>query len=242
VKNVLVSGGTRGLGLAVARTLATEHYHVIACGRRMSQGLEALINEQGLSGRVSFAAVDLGETVGIHGFVRRIIEEHGELYGLVNNAAIGQEGILATMHESEIDDLIRVNVTGTILLTKYASRSMLIRRSGRIVNIASVVGHTGFNGLSVYAATKGALLGFTKSLARELGKADVTVNSVSPGFLETEMTESVGDKNLDRIRRRSPLGRLAQVNDVAATVAFLLSESAGSMTGTDLVVDAGSIA
>ena len=146
------------------------------------------------------------------------------------------------MHDSQIESLISVNLTGTILLTKYAIRSMLLRREGRVINVSSIIASTGFNGLSVYAATKAALNGFTRSLARELGKAGITVNSVAPGYMQTDMTGALQGEKLESIKRRSPLGRLASVEDAAAAVAWLLSADAAAITGTTLTVDAGSTA
>lgn len=240
MKQVLVTGGTRGLGLVTARVLAEQGFQVIATGRGPSELLSQLIADY--DGRVSFARLDLSDMSRIREFVTEITTRRGEIYGLVNNAALGHDGVLATMHQSQIQELINVNVTGTILLTKYVTRSMLLEREGRVVNVASIIGHTGFNGLSVYAATKGAMLAFTRSLARELGKANINVNSISPGFLETDMTASLGDDKLDTIRRRSPSRSLPRIGDVADTIAFLLSESAASITGTDIVVDAGNTA
>ncbi|MHB9068578.1 MAG: SDR family NAD(P)-dependent oxidoreductase, partial [Pirellulaceae bacterium] len=151
-------------------------------------------------------------------------------------------GVLATMHEAEIEQLVQVNILSAIFLAKYACRSMLLERSGRIVNVASIIAFTGFNGLSVYAATKSALIGFTKSLARELGKAGITVNSVSPGYMETAMTEGIDASKLEAIRRRSPLGKLVSVTDVAEAIGFLMSDKAAMITGADFKVDAGSTA
>ena len=150
--------------------------------------------------------------------------------------------VLATMHESDISSLLKVNIEAPILLTKYVSRSMLLNRGGRIVNVGSIIGSTGFNGLSVYGATKSALGGFTKSLARELGKSQITVNTLAPGYMETNMTGGlVGDK-LEKIKRRSCLGRLANVKDAASMALFLLSEDAEGITGATFTVDAGSTA
>ena len=226
MKNVLVTGGTRGLGLAITALLAEQGYHVIATGRRLSPQLEALINTARESGKVSFATLELAKTDELQGFVRAITKEHGALYGLVNNAALGCDGVLATMHESEIADVIRINLEAPIVLAKYACRSMLVRREGRVINISSIIASTGFNGLSVYGATKAGLLGFTKSLSRELGKIGITVNTVSPGYMETDMTSGIADDKLATIRRRSPSGKLATAEDVASTVAFLLSAAA----------------
>ena len=161
----------------------------------------------------------------------------------MNNAAIGRDGVLATLHERDIAELIKINVEAPILLTKYILRSMLINRGGRIINVSSIIAATGFNGLSVYGATKAALAGFTKSLAREVGKAGITVNTLAPGFMETSMTSALkgGDK-LESIKRRSPLGYLAKVEDAAYAVSYLLSEKSSSVTGTTITVDAGSSA
>ncbi len=242
MKNVLVTGGTRGLGLATAARLAGDGYHVIATGRRISRELADLAARNLPTGKVSFAELDLAQPEIIHEFVRATTAAHGPLYGLVNNAALGHDGVLATMHEAEIAQLVQVNILSAIFLAKYACRSMLLQRAGRIINIASIIAYTGFHGLSVYAATKSALIGFTKSLAREVGKAGITVNCVSPGYMETAMTEGIDAAKLDAIRRRSPLGRLVDVKDVAETIAFLMSDRAAMITGADFKVDAGSTA
>lgn len=238
LKTVLITGATRGLGLATAARLAADGYRVIAAGRNATPDLISLCE----SGSVHYEPLDLSDHASLHGFVNRVTRTHGPLYGLVNNAALGYDGVLATMHDSQIETLIAVNLTATILLTKYAVRSMLLRREGRVVNISSIIATTGFNGLSVYAATKSALNGFTRSLARELGKVGITVNSVAPGYMQTDMTGSLQGEKLESIKRRSPLGRLATVNDVAAAISWLLAQDSSSVTGTTITVDAGSTA
>ncbi len=237
-KTVLITGGTRGLGLATAARLSKDGYCVIAAGRNATPELMSLCK----GGDVHYEPLDLADHTSLHEFVNRIIRKHGHLYGLVNNAALGHDGVLATMHDSQIESLISVNLTATIILTKYAVRSMLLRHEGRIVNISSIIASTGFNGLSVYAATKSALNGFTRSLARELGKASITVNSVAPGYMQTDMTGSLEGEKLESIKRRSPLGRLATVTDSAAAISWLLGPDAKSITGTTITVDAGSTA
>ena len=164
------------------------------------------------------------------------------MWGLVNNAAHGTDGVLATLHEKDIAQLIRVNVEAPILLTKYLLRPMLMNRSGRIVNISSIIATTGFSGLSVYGATKAALAGFTRSLSREVGKVGITVNTVAPGYMETDMTSGLQGEKLESILRRSPLGQLAKAEDVAHAVTYLLSEKAANVTGSTITVDAGSTA
>lgn len=243
---VLVTGATRGLGLAICRRLLRNDavsgpaYRIVGTGRSPSAEMQALLDAH--PERFTFMPLDLNATTELHAFVRQVVQQHGPIYGLVNNAGRGLDGVLATMHESQIAEVLRVNVEAPILLAKYASRSMLLQRKGRIVNVGSIIGSTGFSGLSVYAASKAALQGFTKSLARELGKAGITVNTLAPGYMQTDMTSELQGDKLDTIKRRSPLGRLASVDDAAAAVAYLLSEDAGGVTGTTLTVDAGSTA
>lgn len=237
-RTILVTGGTRGLGLAVTRRLAADGYRVVATGRKPTPELEALC----AAGNVHFEPLELGSHGDLNAFVRRITATHGHLYALVNNAALGHDGVLATMHDSQIEELVSVNLTGTLLLTKYAVRSMLLNRVGRVVNISSIIATTGFSGLSVYAATKAAMNGFTRSLAREVGKAGITVNTVAPGYMQTDMTGALQGEKLESIKRRSPLGRLATVDDAANAVAWLIHPDSSAITGTTITVDAGSTA
>ena len=169
----LVTGGSRGLGLAIAKQLAGAGYDVIAVvGRRTSKEVTAAIADSGRAGQgtLQFHPFDLGNIEQIPDLVRQLRKEFGSLYALVNNAALGTDGVLATMHNSQIEELVRVNMLSPIVLTKYVARTMMAEGAGRIVNIASIVGFTGYSGLSAYAATKAAMLGFTRSLAREVGR------------------------------------------------------------------------
>ena len=242
MKLVLVTGGTRGLGLAITSHLAeTGQYQVVATGRSLSKGIRKLIGGEHKE-RVIFRELDLNDLSSIHEFVVGLTKELGPLYGLVNNAAVGHDGILATMHERQIDELLRVNLHAPVLLSKYASRSMLTQLKGRIIQVSSIIAETGFKGLAVYGATKAGLVGLTRSLSRELGQGGITVNTVLPGYMETDMTAGLDEDKLVSIRRRSPSGKLAEVGDVAAAIGFLLSEEAASITGTTLTIDAGSTA
>ena len=189
-----------------------------------------------------FKAFDLGELSEIPGLVKAVRREFGSIYGLVNNAGIGTSGVLATMHDSRIEQLVRLNTLSPLVLTKYVVRAMMADGAGRIVNVASVVAFTGYRGLAAYSATKASLIGFTRSLAREVGSLNINVNAVAPGFIDTDMTESLGGQQRDQIARRSALNRLAEVEDVANTVEFLLSDKAKNITGTVLTVDAGNTA
>jgi len=168
--------------------------------------------------------------------------EHGALYGLVNNAALGTEGLLSNMHNSDIQKLVALNTVSPIILTKYAVRSMMTAGQGRIINISSIIGFTGYSGLSVYGATKASMQGFTRSLAREVGRLGVTVNAVAPGFMETEMTQSMTDKQRAKIASRAALRRLVEVDDVAGAVSYLMSDAARNVTGITMTVDAGNTA
>jgi 3-oxoacyl-[acyl-carrier protein] reductase len=240
-RNVLISGGTRGVGLAIGRKLAADGYRVFALGRKESEGLAAAI-AQFPSGVMNFVPFDLSNIDGIPDLLREMKAAHGPLYGLVNNAALGTEGLLSNMHNSDIEKLVALNTVSPIVLTKYAVRAMMTAGTGRIVNISSIIGFTGYSGLSVYGATKASMLGFTRSLAREVGKLGVTVNAVAPGFMDTEMTQGMTDDQRAKIAGRAALKRLVDVDDVANAVAFLMSEGAKNITGTVMTVDAGNTA
>src|SRR5246127_5197064 len=244
MRNVIVTGGSRGLGLGIARRLAASGYAVIAIARKTSAPLTQAIEEakRAKAGALHFAPFDLAETNAIADLVRGLRKQFGPIYGLVNNAALGTDGVLATMHNNKIEDLIRVNTLAPIVLTKYVVRTMMAEGGGRIVNVSSIIGFTGYSGLSVYGATKASMLGFTRSLAREVGRLRGNVNAVAPGFLDTEMTHGLAGEQRERVVRRSALRRLAGVDDVAHAVEYLLSDKAKSISGTVLTVDAGATA
>jgi 3-oxoacyl-[acyl-carrier protein] reductase len=244
MRNVIVTGGSRGLGLGIAGRLAASGYSVIAVARKTSAPLTAAIDaaKRSTTGALNFIACDLGEIDKIPDLVRGLRKEFGPIYGLVNNAAIGTDGVLATMHNAKIETLVRVNTLSPIVLTKYVVRQMMADGGGRIVNVSSIIGFTGYSGLSVYGATKASMLGFTRSLAREVGRLGVNVNAVAPGFMDTEMTQGLEGEQRAKVARRSALRRLPEVDDIANAVEFLLGEGGKSITGTVLTVDAGSTA
>ncbi len=236
---VVVTGASRGIGLAIATALAGDGFAVLAVARTCGPALTAaMASHPGLG----FRPYDLAEVDGLHGLARAIRTDHGPVYGLVNNAAVGTPGLLATMPTSEIARMVRLNTLSPMVLTKHLVRGMMSARAGRIVNVSSIIAATGYNALSVYGATKAGMVGFTRSLAREVGPLGVTVNAVAPGFIETEMTGGLGAEEQGRIAGRAALRRLAEPRDVADAVAYLMSERARNITGAVLTVDAGSTA
>ena len=243
MRNVLITGGSRGIGLTIARRLAAAGYQAIAVARRESEELRVAKAELSKSeGRLQFHACDLSAIDAIPAFVKTVRDEYGAIYGLVNNAGIGTEGLLATMHNSQIEALVQLNVLSPIILTKYVVRHMMADGEGRIVNISSIIASTGYNGLAVYGATKAASVGFTRSLAREVGKVGITVNAIAPGFIDTELTQSLSEQQRERIAARSALRRLAEPDDVARMVEYLLGDGGRNITGSVFTIDAGNTA
>jgi 3-oxoacyl-[acyl-carrier protein] reductase len=245
--NVIVTGASRGIGLAIASTLAAEGYRVIAIARTESELLHSAIAALGATtpaprGALHYRRFDFSEISGIAELVKGLRQEFGPVYGLINNVGIGTEGVLSMMRDEQIEQLVRLNTISPIVLSKYVLRSMMVERAGRIVNISSIVSSTGYVGLSAYAATKASLVGFTRSLAREVGQLGITVNAVAPGFADTDMTRNMEEDERAKIARRSSLRRLIEPDDVAGAVVFLLSEKARNITGITLTVDAGSTA
>lgn len=244
MRNVVVTGGSRGLGLGIARRLNRVGYRVIVISRTQNSGLAAFMEEAEAvnPGSVHFVPFDLADIDRIPDLVKGLQKSFGPIYGLVNNAGISFEGVLALMPTSQIEQLVRVNTVSPIVLTKYVVRTMMAAGGGRVVNVASVAGFTGYSGLSVYGATKAAITGFSRGLAREVGRMNVTVNSVAPGFVLTDMTHGLSEDQHQQIERRSALRRLVDVEDVASAVEFLMSDGARNITGTVLTVDAGNTA
>lgn len=243
-RTVIVTGASRGLGLGIARQLAGAGYQIVAIARSQTPALTQAIQEVVASGKgaLHFCAFDLSKTEELAQLVRSLRKEFGSVYGLVNNAGLGTSGLLATLRESQIAELLNLNTLSPIILSKYVVRNMMADGGGRIVNVASIVAFTGYSGLSVYSATKASLLGFSRSLAREVGQLGINVNAIAPGFIDTEMTHDLGGVQRDQIVRRSALRRLADIEDVANAVEYLLSDKAKNITGTVMTIDAGGTA
>jgi 3-oxoacyl-[acyl-carrier protein] reductase len=236
MRNVIVTGASRGLGLAISKKLAASGFRIIGIARRETEEFKVA------AGELVFWPYDLGDIEGMPDLLKAIRKAHGPIYGLVNNAGLGTEGLISTMPLKDIEQLIRINTLSPIALTRQAVRSMMSEGEGRIINMSSIIASTGYSALSVYAATKASMVGFTKSLARELGRAGINVNAVAPGFVETEMTDGLDVAKKAQIARRSALHRLAEAEDVALAVDFLMGEGGRNITGTVLTVDAGNTA
>lgn len=236
--SVIVTGGSRGLGLGIVDKLLAGGYDVVAIARRPNEDLARRSERRGPGGSLAFRPFDLGDISALPDFVRELRRDFGPPYGLVNNAALGTSGVLAMMPVARLEELVRVNLLSPLVLTRCVVRSMLAEGSGRIVNIASILALTGHAGVAAYSATKAALIGFTRSLAREVGPQGINVNAVAPGFLDTKMTSGFPELR-EKVARRAALRRPAEIGDVADAVDFLLGPRAKNITGTVLTVDAG---
>lgn len=235
MKRVLVTGGSRGLGLALCRSLAAADFAVTTISRRDSAELSQAMAD--FPGRIQSLHSDLSDIHSISQLAQTLDVMRG-FDGFVANAAIGTEGLLTLTSAEKIASCVQLNLTSVMLLTREILKGML-PRGGSLVFISSVAALRGYAGLSAYSATKGALLSFSRSLAREYGPRKIRSNCVLPGFLETEMTQTLSREDRQRIERRTPLQRLGQPADVVSTVKFLLSDEAQFITGAEFIVDGG---
>jgi 3-oxoacyl-[acyl-carrier protein] reductase len=236
-KVAVVSGGSKGLGLGICRTLLDDGYRVATFSRKTTPELDGL--RQMHPDTLYWEAVDVTDDAQLASFLRRVKERYGRVGYLVNSAGMAHEGLLTLMKARDIARMIEVNLEGAIALAQACVKQMMVGGFGAIVNVSSVVGVRGFKGVGAYSATKAALDGFTRSLAKEVGSAGIRVNSVAPGFMETEMTAELTEQQKARIVRQTPAGRLGTVDDVSSVVKFLLSSESRFITGQTLVVDGG---
>lgn len=239
----LVTGASRGIGRAVAHALARDgHSLVLNCSSERSlPAAEELAAELGRAyGAEAIAhAADVSRAEGADGLVEAALERFGRVDVLVNNAGITRDGMLLRMSDEDFDRVLAVNLRGTFLMCRRAGKQMLRQRSGRIVNMASIVGLAGNAGQANYAASKAGVIGLTKTVARELGSRGITANAVAPGFIETDMTASLPEKVLEGAASRISLGRLGKAEEVAELVAFLASDRAAYITGQVIGIDGG---
>lgn len=241
-RHVIVTGGSRGLGATMIRGLLADGYRVSTCSRKKSPFIEQLLGDPEHRDRFFWGSCQVGEADEVDRFVNEAVEHAGDdaLWGLVNNAGVAQAGILASFPNVESDRILRVNLLGALQMARAASQFMLrASTGGRVINISSIIGSRGYNGMAAYSASKAGMDGMTRALARELGRRQITVNSVAPGYVKTEMSKDLTPAQLAQIVNRTPLGRLASEEDIAHAVRFLLSDGAAMITGQTLIVDGG---
>jgi 3-oxoacyl-[acyl-carrier protein] reductase len=236
VRTALVTGSTRGIGRAIAETLACAGARVAVVGRDAARAEEVA---SAIGGGAAGFACDVADIASVTALVENVEKSFGQLDILVNNAGLTRDNILFRLKDDDWDSVLDANLRGAFVAIRAASRGMMKRRWGRIINIASVVGIIGNKGQANYAASKAGLIGLTKSVAKELASRNILINAVAPGFIETDMTAAMTPEARETLSQQIPLERLGTPNDVAATVAFLASDFASYITGQVLVVDGG---
>jgi 3-oxoacyl-[acyl-carrier protein] reductase len=236
-RHILISGGSRGLGKAIVAALLNEGYRVSTFSRTPSEFTLQMTS----NARFFFMPADLADGASVSAFLKSAEARFGLPYGLINCAAIAADGVFATTPENEIRKLVAVNVEGTLLFTRLVVRRMMTTQTGGVIlNISTISALRGFRGMAAYAFTKGGIDSFTRALARELGELKIRVNSIAPGYYDTEMSHGLTIEQRGQILRRTPLGRLGVPEDVVGPVLFLLSDAASFITGQVLVIDGGS--
>lgn len=239
-KTALVTGASRGIGRAIALRFAAEGAFVVVnyAGNEAAAG-ETLAAIESAGGKAVLSRFDVGSAGEVDAAVKAIVAERGRIDILVNNAGVTRDNLLMRLTEDDFDAVVRTNLKGTFLVTKVVSRQMIRQRGGRIVNMSSVVGEMGNAGQSVYAATKAGILGFTKAMARELASRGITVNAIAPGFITTDMTQSLPEAARKEFAERIPLGRFGAPEEVAELALFLASDAAGYVTGQVVGINGG---
>ncbi len=241
-KRAIVTGGSRGIGRAIALRLADEGADVAVCASRSLESAEAVAEEIRAKGRQAIATKgDVSKADEVDALVAEVLGGFETVDILVNNAGINRDGLLMRMKEEDWDAVLDVNLKGAFLCTKAISRSMMKARTGKIINVSSVVGLMGNAGQVNYSASKAGLIGLTKSTAKELAGRGITVNTVCPGFIPTDMTDGMPEQAKEALIGLIPLGRLGSTDDIAAAVAFLASDDAAYITGQSIVVDGGMV-
>lgn len=236
-KVIMISGGSKGLGLALTEYFLEQGNIVASFSRTKSAKINDL--KKKYQDHFLFEAIDMRDTNQVKDFALKIYKNYQRIDALVNNASISLDQLVTMSMEQDVRNVIEVNVIATIMLTKSVARVMLKQKFGSIVNISSVVGQRGFKGVGTYSAAKAAMDGFTRSVARELGSKNIRVNSIAPGFLNTEMTANMNEQKRTQIIRRTPMGRLGEPQDIAGAIEFLISDKSRFITGQTLTIDGG---
>ena len=239
-KIAVVTGASRGIGRAIALELASRGAFVVVNYNGSKDRAEEVKKEiEAAGGKAEVYQCNVSDFEKCQAFIQDVIKIYGRLDILVNNAGITRDGLLMKMSETDFDSVIETNLKGTFNTIRFASRQMLKQRSGRIINMSSVVGIAGNAGQANYASSKAGVIGLTKAVARELASRGITVNAIAPGFIETEMTEVLSDAVKEASVAQIPLGRFGKPEDIAKTAAFLASDDAGYITGQVIQVDGG---
>lgn len=238
-KTALVTGSTRGIGRAIAEQLAREGAFVAVSGRSQEQADQVAADIVAAGGRAVGIAADVSVPESAEELVQTAIKEMGRLDILVNNAGVTRDNLFVRMKRDEWDTVLDVNLHGVYNCTRAAARPMMRQRFGRIITISSIVGLTGNVGQTNYAASKAAVIGFSKSLARELASRNITVNVVAPGYIKSDMTDELSDEIQETLMAQIPMGRVGEPAEVAHAVLFLASDESSYITGQTLVVDGG---
>jgi 3-oxoacyl-[acyl-carrier protein] reductase len=236
-RTVVVTGGSRGLGAGIVQSFLDSGDRVASCSRSSTDQVKQWESDH--PDRFLFVEADIADRDQSTAFVKGVIEKFGSIDVLVNNAGVARDGILALFSDDDSDTVIDLNLKATIHISRQVVRNMLAHDGGRIINISSITGLTGYRGLTVYGATKAALDGFTRGLAREVGSRKITVNSIASGYLKTEMSHGLDEGQLNQIVRRTPAGRLGEPDDIARAIQFLADERNDWLTGQVLVIDGG---
>jgi 3-oxoacyl-[acyl-carrier protein] reductase len=237
----VVTGAGRGIGRAIALKFASEGADVV-CVSRTAENSEKVAGEVRALGRKAWAiAVDVSDAAGVSAAAEKILTECGKVDILINNAGVTRDGLLMRMSDADWDSVLNTNLKGAFLFTKAFTRSFVKQRSGRIINVASVIGLIGNAGQANYAASKAGLIGFTQSVAKELGSRNITVNALAPGFIETDMTAALGPDKKAKLLENIPLNSLGQPEDIANAALFLAGPGARYVTGQVLTVDGGMV-
>ena len=236
---VLVTGSTRGIGKAIAMAFAQEGAAAVVVGRNAALVDETVQNIVKDGGKADGFVCDVTKVDQVQETVNKILDKHKCIDILVNNAGVTRDNLLLRLSESDWDEVINVNLKGVFTMTKIVSKAMLRAKKGKIISIASIIGITGNAGQANYAASKAGIIGFSKSVAKELASRGITSNVVAPGYIRTDMTAQLGEKVQEEILKNIPLGRLGEASDVAGACLFLASKAADYITGQTIIVDGG---